>query len=326
LTLLQAVFSGQISRWLLPFVLAYLTYRTGNWAEQQLSTPFRSSCTQFLLSHRYESYLGQLPQFAERAFVRVFDSRHGSWKCIRRSTVFSTCSLLATFVITLFFSPLGLFQFWQGLFKLGLKALLIAVVFWVVGCVLPDYLMLGKTRFVIWVLEKANLNSRRLALTLGFDFVLANYVFLTAFVACQIILVMGYESISGKLPAHSSLLSMIGAGGFVFALLFVIEAAALGLTGSLYFGVPFGNLFWASMIPSVWLWLYILSALFTRFLVTSFPVLRVVTHVLDVQRHPVRSVGVVAALVVFVVAVFCVAFATAFLPELAKPGAPPAFS
>ena len=54
--------------------------------------------------------------------------------------------------------------------------------------------------------------------------------------------------------------------------------------------------------PSIWLWLYVLNAIFAKFAVRAAPAFRWTTWFLDVDTAPFRSIGVIAAGLTFVVA------------------------
>jgi hypothetical protein len=58
-------------------------------------------------------------------------------------------------------------------------------------------------------------------------------------------------------------------------------------------------LFTASIIPSLWIWSFCVATALTRSIAATAPLGGVVLYVLDIDAHPVRSVGVVTALMVF---------------------------
>jgi CBS domain containing-hemolysin-like protein len=81
----------------------------------------------------------------------------------------------------------------------------------------------------------------------------------------------------------------------IWGILFGAEAGIFTLKHFLITFVPVANLFWASMIPSIWLWAYVIAALVTRMLLASRPLFRKLVGFLDVNEHPIRSIGIVAA-------------------------------
>ena len=108
-----AIWTGHGSRWFLPLLLGLSTFCAFQWADSQLSPAFRDECAGFLKRRSYESYIRILPTLAVRAIDRLFGPKHASWKCARRSAIFSSCALLATFVVTAVFNPKGIFWLLQ---------------------------------------------------------------------------------------------------------------------------------------------------------------------------------------------------------------------
>jgi hypothetical protein len=60
----------------------------------------------------------------------------------------------------------------------------------------------------------------------------------------------------------------------------------------------FAPLFYASMMPSIWLWFYVAATLIVRLAVRAAPVFRFSMYLFDIDQHPIRSVGIVAAALV----------------------------
>ena len=61
---------------------------------------------------------------------------------------------------------------------------------------------------------------------------------------------------------------------------------------------PYEMFFWPGMVPSMWLWLYVAATLIVRLVVRTAPVFRFSVYFFDIDQHPIRSVGVVAAALV----------------------------
>jgi hypothetical protein len=83
----------------------------------------------------------------------------------------------------------------------------------------------------------------------------------------------------------------------LYGFLFTFEFTVLTASGMVFIGIPIANVFWASALPSIWLWVYILSALLARALLASRPALRGAVYFLDFSDHPVRSLGIIAGTV-----------------------------
>ena len=217
---------------------------------------------------------------------------------------------MVTVIISVAFNPADSYDFLRYLINLKPEGWGIVLGGWLIGCVLPDYLMIGKTRFVIWVLERAHLRIRGLIGTAFADFVAANWVFLTALSWVPVIFALVVVLFSGKTPENSGVLGMFMGSGILAIIIFLLTAALVMPTGILYTNIPLGNLFWSSMGPSVWLWIYLFASLLTRFLLISAPRMRTLVYALDVEHHPVRSIGVVAGAAVTLVAGIVIALAS----------------
>ena len=66
----------------------------------------------------------------------------------------------------------------------------------------------------------------------------------------------------------------------------------------MFFEIPSANFFWAGMIPSVWLWLNLAFITLTTLMTKNSRTFEVLFYMLDVEEHPVRSIGFVAACIV----------------------------
>jgi hypothetical protein len=105
------------------------------------------------------------------------------------------------------------------------------------------------------------------------------------------LLAMTYVSPGG----FSDLVHRLGVASILAAMFIGASLGSLVPSGHLFIDFPMANLFWASLFPSIWLWGYIAASLLTRFLISAKPTLRFSLRHLDVENHPLRSVGVVAA-------------------------------
>jgi hypothetical protein len=69
----------------------------------------------------------------------------------------------------------------------------------------------------------------------------------------------------------------------------------------LIIGNPIRNevavLFYASLVPTLWIWVFFFSVLISRMLIRVTPVLEFARYALDIDQHPMRSVGFIAALI-----------------------------
>lgn len=294
-------------RWLLPFVLGGGVFAIFAWLEGQLSAAFREDCRRFIAERQYEPYLGILPDLVSRSFDWTFGDRQRSIKCFVRATEFSTAFFFVTVLITEMFNPSAIHTVIALLWALSWRAIPLVAVSWILACVVPSWIMIGKARFVIWVLQRARVTLSTLTMIMVIDFVIGSWVFLT--LAGWGIALLAMEEVirAGKVHVHLGVLSTFVSSGIVAGIIALIGAALLIPTGQLYLNVPIGNLFWASYAPSIWLWLYVFAAIITRSLARLTPVLRIAGYVLDFKAHPVKEMGLVAAVVVTGISLISVA-------------------
>lgn len=316
----SAIASHSPSRWALPITVFGFVFCLFEGIERISSSEIRQRLTAFLSTGKYESYLGVLPHIVQSTFNRAFGERHVSRKCLGMSCLLSVLSICLTFVVSYLYNPSGFMlafsawdkgiavaaekvnnpvakQFIRYLFDVAHGHLPFAfLAIWLLWCLIPDYLALLKTRIVIVVVANTKPGAWSLVSTILVDFVVGSWAFLTSFIVPQSILLVSYLGTHSVIKVDSLDAIMI-ALIVISGLLFALEATVVAATGMLYTSVPIGNIFWASMVPSMWLWVYVLSAVVTRGLMTSKPALRRLLYFLDVQQHPIRSLGVVAGAV-----------------------------
>jgi hypothetical protein len=171
---------------------------------------------------------------------------------------------------------------------------IIGMLVWICWCLIPDFLSLLKTRIVLVVIKFTAPGLGSLVVTLLIDLIIGIWAFVASFTLLQALLAAYFipnpKTVSGDLD------TFLGTGYILWVFIFAFEAWVLYATKLLFIANPIANLFWASMIPSAWLWGYILASVLTRSLLASRPLLKQTVHFLDVDNHPVRSIGIVAGL------------------------------
>ena len=93
------------------------------------------------------------PDTFRNVFIAIFGKRFLSWKCFLRSCIYSACtSVITSALICLdsywMFKAFALAAWRSGIFAVGITALVLFMV-----NVLPDYVSLGETRFILWALK-----------------------------------------------------------------------------------------------------------------------------------------------------------------------------
>lgn len=316
---LSDVASHSGSRWGTPLIVFLSVYGVFRFVESLVSTETKEGLANFLQTHSYEPYLGPLPEIIQNTFIRLFGPRHFSKRCIILSVLVSQASLILSFIITAiwnfpaFLEAASVVGNSYDKLKASNDAQAKAVVEWVssVGAtkiiaasavcwlfwsIIPDYIALLKVRVILLIMRYTSPGVSSLVTTLIVDFIARIAVFLGSLAFIQTIILMivlwYYQN-----PMVTDLHSLL-VGSWVFgSMIFGFESAILIFSTSVFFAPLIANLFWASMIPSIWLWIYVISSLVTRMLLSSRSVLRRLVTLLDVSDHPIRSIGVVAATV-----------------------------
>jgi hypothetical protein len=323
----MGLFSPALTKWALPFALFGAVYGIFRVMDDNASTEVRTLLTEFLKTRRYEPYLNRLPDIISALFTRVFGTRHFGIRCIYMSAIFSIVSVSLTLLFSVIYTyphvmlvintvkKLGdllalalspsqpdlakFIRFWQT------HAIWILPLLWISWCVVPDFLALGKIRIMLVVMKHTNPKITSLIITVITDLFIGIWIFITSVIIFQEVLIIVYLWETGswsQLPTNLAITDMFSALRVAIVgsgMLFAVETSML-LGGKIFFGFPVANIFWASMLPSMWLWLYIGAAILTRLLVSGKPTFQRLIYSLDIDGHPVRSVGVVAASVIAV--------------------------
>ena len=170
-----------------------------------------------------------------------------------------------------------------------------------VWAIVPDYFNLFKTRKVLDLITAHRISRPSLLVVMLIaDFLFGYAIFI---ITC---LPMG-------LVADHLVLFLLGQVSWHHL---VSNFGFSPLPWSAGFERPFAVLFWPGMVPSIWLWLYVGATLIVRLAARSAPLLRFSSYVLDLDQHPIRFVGYVAAalpgiayIIVFVILRFTEVFA-----------------
>jgi hypothetical protein len=248
--------------------------------EKMSSTQARADFTRYLKSTHVTEIVVHLPNDTRPLFECVFGARHFSWRCVRASVLFSlavAAGLFALFILNDLKQFVAFFRStWEQGISPGDQTFLSMIGAWVIWSLVPDYFNLLKTRKVLAVITAREIDRLSvLACILFADFIVGIAIFLLTF---------GPIAIFGGALLH-------GTANLGIAFDKYIETSRLFNV----FSEPF---FWASMVPSIWLWLYVAATLIVRLAVRTAPAFRFSMYLFDIDQHPIRSVGIVAAVLV----------------------------
>ena len=206
-------------------------------------------------------------------FDRVFTEKHLSWGCFWRSCV---ASLLAVVLMTaiLFVVNSSVRNFLWGdpkmILAIGVGAGILNL--------LPDYLSLLETRFVLRWMAKGGAGAFKLFGWLIFDAVVTLGIFTTVVLAFALFLDDDLVAVVDTIVLY--LLSIFGAQG--------MEAVG-------------GIFLYSTFFTSVWIWLYVFAGIAVRLIYRAKRIQTFVDKHLDVATRPLSVMGVVL-IVVFTVA------------------------
>ena len=234
-----------------------------------------------------------LPIFVQSTLNRLFSRSHWSAKCAARSFLLTAAGLFGLCLFSFLYTPKDMIAFFQGVCMLPRTRTLESIFAILLWCFVSDYLNLGKTRIVIAILAKFDLKLRQLALVATVDFLIGVGVFLLGSSFLITLASVVYLSDVGKMPSGAN--GTPGVGLMMGALVFVLSTVSIGFTGALFYAIPFANLFWSSMLPSLWLWAYVAAALGARLLLSLSYLLPGISRFVDADQNPFKVVGVVAA-------------------------------
>ena len=311
---LSDLVSSAPARWSLPITILVFVFGAFKALEGNSSKQMKADLSQFIKSAKYEDYLGVLPDAIQGSFDKLMGTRHLSKKSLKRSFLFSVTATAVAILFSVVYNykdiSVVLDSYPEAIKKMqdtlaknpsftrpaefvgrlkDVRNVVIALpIIWIFWCFVPDFIALLKTRIVLLVLKHSAPRNSSLLVVFSVDALLSIISFVMSVVLFQVIL--GYTFYWYNYGFEFSVASFLIYSG----LLFTFEFAIFVSSGAILFSIPVANLFWASTLPSIWLWTYIFSALLARFLLRSKPLLRSLVYFLDFDEKPVSSLGILA--------------------------------
>jgi hypothetical protein len=223
-------------------------------------------------------------------FDRVFGSKHLSWRCFIRSALLSAALFLISW----------LWIFWPTSHDLSVSANVMFAAymsaFGIAASIIPDYVSLLETRFVIHLMSLTN-RAWLWTMLLMVDFVLTTII---AAVAVFYVVTFAYSLGLRRGDLHTA----IDLWRTTDASLWIVFADK-----------SLSPFFYIAYATSVWAWLYAAAGFLVK-LASRFDVtLRWVTHKFDIEHKPLQTIGLMAGLLCAVVYAAAVALAAIPKPE-----------
>lgn len=274
-------------------VVFFAIYEAFAWLENLASETAKQTLTNFLSSTDWKVWSSKIAEIVEESFNAVFGSRHFSWKCLDRSIEFSLSSIF----ILLLLGFLNHYSYFRTMPEEVMRSGYRIIFFgWLLWSICIDYFNLFKTRLLIKLIRYTRLSLFASLLLIFLDLFLSflmfhySYEFLDSlnmtFQVCYDKCSVG-EAISLAWSIYKTVLRNLDV--FVYHLALVSSG-------------PISNdvavFFWAGLLPTLWLLIYVLATALTRLISKLSGQIALVFMVLDIEKHPLRAVGYVAATLV----------------------------
>jgi hypothetical protein len=275
-----------------PTSAAGITYALFAFAERVASPAAKVALTRRLTSLD-PGAAPDLYKGAREIINRIFGEKHFTVRCFLRSALFSFGSIFVIGILYLLIH--GRDEGLEDAIRNAVQSPLVmelgglTLIVYTSLSIIPDYLNLYKTRVVVrWL--GAIRKARWIYLP---SLLIADFVF--GLILFEIIynFILSVGAIYSDDPINE------GASWYTaFANLFAgveLESMWNIATFEHYTSI----LFYAGMVPSMWLWIAVGSVFLTRLIAKSTPVVNFSVWFLDINEAPYRSVGVIASVCVF---------------------------
>jgi len=255
--------------------LMYSISKCFKFVEDLLADDTKLEIAVWLLGVKAEQKIEPWPETFARVFDRVFGRKHLSWKCFLRSSLASYASVICTafFAASLFHVRM---QFPTKVnFRITLQEFLVSCIF---ANVLPDYVSLLETRFIMRLIGKSKAGlSHVLWLTVDFVVTYAIGLFATVFV-------------------FWSLLALAHNLSFAYTVHGAVEMLTSCFTRWRLPGLAHFETFWffPAFFTSIWLWLYAGSGFILKGARHFDRYLGWFNRRFDIEHKPLQSIGLVS--------------------------------
>jgi hypothetical protein len=288
--------------WLLSAIAPFwITLKIFDWLEDRASDQAKLDLTKYLRNLDLVRSSRAIPNFSIDICNRIFGTKYFTWKCFRRSLLFSTFWTLAFLLVSYFVdirrstSHVSYWSIWLRGGAIG------GLSVWLPWSLLIDFFSLLKTRLVLNVIQAkspsfilyviialADLTIGFLLFGIGCLLVILIWYILSRIIPFPIgsIEVITFFNVA-LIELHHGNLKQLYLDPLLFRLV-ILESVAP-------FRTVLSALLYASLMPSLWLWLYVVSTIIAKFMKSMRPVYAWMIYLMDVESKPIRSIGFVAA-------------------------------
>lgn len=265
---------------LIVYFAAWFSFIAGIWAlferaEVVLREDVRNRLSLWLRNRFSAAEMQRWPSFFTAIFDSIFGEQHFSWKCFIRSTIASVSAVIIMSLVVWATNE----HLWDEFLGNGMFSAVMQVLFITLMVnILPDYLSLLETRYVIGYVSRSGIFGRSFLLLA--DLVATTAIFVVALVIARI---LGSVIFQTDLPFDVLILDVIEEIPE-----FIVNGSTFRSGGD---GSITGIWFYSTFFTSVWVWLFYLSSLFAK-------LFRFIGKYFDIDRKPLRSLGFICTLII----------------------------
>jgi hypothetical protein len=292
--------------------------------ESIVSSDIKKRLSEFLRSKDHA--LDDLPPIAAQLFELVFGKRHLSFRCLSASVVASLFFLTLLYVLRLLLiiavNNEGSSPYEQLIGELKypfMEEVRASFAVSIVANLILDYFGLLKTRLIIAFLVRKKRSVLRGMLAILADFLFSFFVFQTFYVIFYLVgfvVSFGYGRIimpGGDPRSFGPMVEILILLNFATnpaypsgtAMHFLMNSHVISVFLYYTFFPIFltSVFFYASIAPSIWLWLFVAAAVISRVIAPFWPL---ALRALNFEQAPIKMIGLVASIAVAVLWVFTI--------------------
>jgi len=225
-----------------------------------------------------------LPQTFADAFDAVFGRRHFSLRCFFRSSVASFAFVIILQILFMSLNP------WEAGQMLAEPIVFLDIfLFTIILNLLPDYLSLLETRFILRIMTKTSSTLRILILVIA-DFIFTTVIIVVVLLVIQFIVSSEFFTE----PAGPAVADAFHYTVYLFRCGFAFSP----MDDS---DVTLGIFFYSTYLTSFWIWLYVLGLAIARILARLAMVWSGLKGFLNYTEKPLRCLGFLSMILVTVI-------------------------
>jgi hypothetical protein len=261
----------------------------------------------------------RLPKVAEDLFERIFGARHFSWRCLLGSIIASLITVFSLYILRMIlvvyinrkisnFEDQYLNFIWQEMRYPFQDSTRLSFAISIVINLMLDYIALLKTRLLIKALTRVRLSPFLALVFIVLDSIISFTLFEGFYLLLYAIVFLSIAGAKFFLSAGDPygyfrtaevtilLIFLISPGyppGAFHSFLTYSHAISISLIVAL---VPISRasiFFYASIMPSIWLWIFLFAVVVARLVASNYPWM---LRALDFEQNPLRTLGCVFAM------------------------------